>query len=66
MNDPKAAEDANPARGQFISTALRSRGFLPEHDPATGFPSNSEYAELDEIGRDPDIVRLAWAGFRQG
>ena len=58
MNHPKAAEDANPARGQFISTALRSRGFLPEHDPATGFPSNSEFAGLDEIGRDlPSLLQ---------
>ena len=54
----KAAEDANPARGQFISTAMRSRGFLPEHDPLIGFPSNSEFARLDEIGRDlPSLLQ---------
>jgi indoleamine 2,3-dioxygenase len=54
----KAAEGANPAPGQFISTALRSRGFLPEHDPLIGFPSNSEFAGLDEIGRDlPSLLQ---------
>jgi indoleamine 2,3-dioxygenase len=54
----KAAEDAKPARGQFISAALRSRGFLPEHDPLIGFPSNSEFAGLDEIGRDlPSLLQ---------
>ena len=57
-SDPKAAENAKPARGQFISTALRSRGFLPEHDPLIGFPSNSEFARLDEIGRDlPSLLQ---------
>ena len=54
----KAAEGANPAHGHFISTALRSRGFLPEHDPLIGFPSNSEFAGLDEIGRDlPSLLQ---------
>src|SRR5712692_983619 len=57
-SDPKAAESAMPARGQFISTRLRSRGFLPEHDPLIGFPSNSEFAGLDEIGRDlPSLLQ---------
>ncbi|MGA8643808.1 hypothetical protein [Candidatus Binatus sp.] len=57
-SDPEAAEDANPARGQFISTALRSRGFLPAHDPLIGFPSNSEFAGLDEIGRNlPSLLQ---------
>ena len=32
-SDPKAAENATPAGEQFISTSMRSRGFLPEHDP---------------------------------
>ena len=46
------------AGGQFISTSLRSRGFLPEHDPLIGFPSNSEFAGLDEIGRDlPSLLQ---------
>ena len=57
-SDPKAAEDANPAHGHFISSALRSRGFLPEHDPLIGFPSNSEFAALDELGRDlPSLLQ---------
>src|SRR5271156_6321248 len=56
--DPKAAENANPAGGQFIITRMRSRGFLPEHDPLIGFPSNSEFAGLDEIGRDlPSLLQ---------
>ena len=62
-SDPKAAEKATPARGQFISATMRSRGFLPERDPLIRFPSNSEFAELDEIGRDlPSLLQDA--GFR--
>jgi indoleamine 2,3-dioxygenase len=46
------------AGGQFIGTGLRSHGFLPEHDPLIGFPSNSEFARLDEIGRDlPSLLQ---------
>ncbi|HKN00187.1 MAG TPA: hypothetical protein VJX23_06690 [Candidatus Binataceae bacterium] len=57
-SDPKAAERAMPAGGQFISTRLRSRGFLPGQDPLTRFPSNSEFAALDEIGRDlPSLLQ---------
>ncbi len=57
-NDRKAAENATPARGQFIGTGMRSRGFLPERDPLIAFPSNSEFAELDEIGRDlPSLLQ---------
>ncbi len=41
----------NPAR-ETISAKLRKRGFLPEEDPLTSFPANSEYTVLDEIGRD--------------
>ncbi len=52
-SDPKAAKNGNPARGQFISTSVRSRGFLPERDPLIGFPSHSEFTELDEIGPKP-------------
>ena len=40
------------AGGQFVGNKLRWRGFLPEHDPLICFPSNSEFALLDEIGRD--------------
>ncbi len=57
-SDPKAAESAEPASRQFINTRLRSRGFLPEHDPLIGFSPNSEFAELDEIGRDlPSLLQ---------
>jgi len=57
-SDREAAENATPARGQFIGTNMRSRGFLPEYDPLIGFPSNSEFAELDEIGRDlPSLLQ---------
>jgi len=57
-SDREAAENATPARGQFISTNMRSRGFLPEYDPLIGFPFNSEFAELDKIGRDlPSLLQ---------
>ncbi len=52
------AENVRPVRGQFISTSMRSRGFLPERDPLIGFPANSEFAELEEIGRDlPSLLQ---------
>ncbi len=35
-----------------IDATFRTRGFLPKEDPQTGFPSNSRFAMLDEIGRD--------------
>jgi indoleamine 2,3-dioxygenase len=41
-----------PARGLFIGANLRTRGFLPAHDPLTKFADNSELAALNEIGRD--------------
>jgi indoleamine 2,3-dioxygenase len=57
-SDPKAAENAKPARGQLISTNMRSRGFLPARDPLIGFPSNSEFAALDVMGRDlPSLLQ---------
>ena len=57
-SDRKAAENVTPARGQFINTSMRSRGFLPERDPLISFPSNSEFTELDEIGRDlPSLLQ---------
>ncbi|HEV3111842.1 MAG TPA: hypothetical protein VGY99_15250 [Candidatus Binataceae bacterium] len=47
-----------------IGAALRKRGFLPEPDPLCAFPSNSEFAVLDEIGRDlPSLLHDR--GFRQ-
>jgi indoleamine 2,3-dioxygenase len=35
-----------------IKAPFRRRGFLPEQDPLTAFPSTSEFAVLDEVGRD--------------
>jgi indoleamine 2,3-dioxygenase len=56
--DPKAGENAKPARGQSITPSLRSRVFLPEHDPLIGFTSDSEFAGLDDIGRDlPSLLQ---------
>jgi indoleamine 2,3-dioxygenase len=44
--------------GQFISAGMRSHGFLPEHDPLTGFPPQSEFSALDEIGHDlPSLLQ---------
>jgi indoleamine 2,3-dioxygenase len=49
---------AMAAGGQFIGNRLRSRGFLPERDPLIGFPANSEFAGLDQIGRDlPSLLQ---------
>jgi indoleamine 2,3-dioxygenase len=57
-SDPKAAENATPTRGQLTSTRMRTRGFLPEPDPLISFPSNSEFARLDEIGHDlPSLLQ---------
>ena len=57
-SDRKSAENATPARGQFIGTSMRSGGFLPERDPLIAFASNSEFAELDQIGRDlPSLLQ---------
>jgi len=36
----------------------QARGFLPERNPMIGFPSHSEFTELDEIGRDlPSLLQ---------
>jgi indoleamine 2,3-dioxygenase len=44
--------------GRFIEVKFRSRGFLPEYDPLTRFPYNSEFSALDEIGRDlPSLLQ---------
>jgi len=36
----------------YIATKFRKRGFIPEQVPLTAFRSTSEFALLDEIGRD--------------
>jgi indoleamine 2,3-dioxygenase len=49
---------ATPKAGHFIANELSSRGFLPSHDPLTKFPDDSEFAVLDEIGRDlPSLLQ---------
>ncbi len=35
-----------------IPNSYRRRGFLPDQDPATRFPVDSELARLDELGGD--------------
>ena len=35
-----------------IEARFQKRGFLPEQDPLSAFPSTSEFAVLDEVGRD--------------
>jgi indoleamine 2,3-dioxygenase len=57
---PEAGRDsAEYSSGRrFIEANFRSRGFLPEHDPLTRFPYNSEFSALDEIGRDlPSLLQ---------
>ncbi|SRR5579875_1088496 len=47
-----------------IGPQLRKRGFLPDPDPLASFPADSEFALLDEIGRDlPSLLQDR--GFRQ-
>jgi len=57
---PEAGRDtAEYSTGRpFIEGKFRSRGFLPEHDPLTRFPDDSEFSALDEIGRDlPSLLQ---------
>ena len=57
---PEAGRDtAEYSTGRpFIEGKFRSRGFLPEHDPLTRFPYDSEFSALDEIGRDlPSLLQ---------
>lgn len=43
---------------ELISPKFRARGFLPDHDPLPSFPPGSEFAVLDETGRDlPSLLR---------
>ena len=58
MSLPGTGTLATPKAGHFIGTELRTRGFLPSHDPLTKFPDDSEFAVLDEIGRDlPSLLQ---------
>lgn len=55
---------SRPVPDTAINSRLWTRGFLPEPDPLTSFPPDSEYAGLDEIGRDlPSLLHDP--GFRQ-
>jgi indoleamine 2,3-dioxygenase len=47
-----AISESSPPRQVAISRTFRTSGFLPEADPLTAFPPGSEFAPLDEIGRD--------------
>src|SRR5215471_18559360 len=62
---PEAGRDtAEYSNGRFIEAKFRSRGFLPQHDPLTRFPYDSEFSVLDEIGRDlPSLLQDR--GFRR-
>ncbi|HTW89894.1 MAG TPA: hypothetical protein VMD75_18000 [Candidatus Binataceae bacterium] len=54
----------NSAFETSIAPKFRRRGFLPEEDPLTAFPADSEFAMLDEIGRDlPSLLHDH--GFRE-
>jgi len=55
---------SSPVPEGTISQRFRTRGFLPETDPLTSFPPDSEFAMLDQIGRDlPSLLHDR--GFRQ-
>ncbi|KFI22676.1 hypothetical protein [Nitrosococcus oceani] len=42
----------------ILNSSFTQRGFLPEPDPARRFPSDSELAVLDELGRDlPSLLQ---------
>jgi indoleamine 2,3-dioxygenase len=54
----------NPAPQISIDAKFRKSGFLPGQDPLTAFPPSSEFAVLDEVGRDLPSM-LHDRGFRQ-
>jgi len=62
---PEAGRDtAEDSTGRRFEAKFRSRGFLPQHDPLTRFPYDSEFSVLDEIGRDlPSLLQDR--GFRR-
>jgi indoleamine 2,3-dioxygenase len=58
MPQPGSSTHTTASSGPFIKAELRARGFLPLHDPLTSFPPDSEFAVLDEIGRDlPSLLQ---------
>ena len=56
---PEAGRDtAEDSTGRRFEAKFRSRGFLPQHDPLTRFPYDSEFSVLDEIGCDlPSLLQ---------
>ena len=64
LPDSRAPSASMPADQTVISPHFRTRGFLPETDPLTAFPPDSEFAALDELGQDlPSLLQDP--GFRQ-
>jgi indoleamine 2,3-dioxygenase len=66
ISDSSSIASAPPdsLQGPAIGGSLRKRGFLPDADPLTAFPADSEYSVLDELGRDlPSLLHDR--GFRQ-
>src|SRR5215475_14029368 len=58
MGESASATAARAESTSPISDVFRRRGFLPENDPLTAFPPNSELAILDQIGRDlPSLLQ---------
>jgi indoleamine 2,3-dioxygenase len=59
-----ASSDSTSISDPVINRVFRTRGFLPDADPVVAFPVNSEFAVLDQIGRDlPSLLHDH--GFRQ-
>jgi indoleamine 2,3-dioxygenase len=64
LPSPRATSGSIPMPETAISRGFRMRGFLPEADPLTRFRPGSEFAVLDEIGRDlPSLLHDR--GFRK-
>jgi indoleamine 2,3-dioxygenase len=62
LRTPHATE--SPAPRIFSDVNFRKSGFLPAQDPLYAFAPNSEFAVLDEVGRDLPSM-LHDRGFRQ-
>jgi indoleamine 2,3-dioxygenase len=64
LSSYNASSGSIPMSETAISRRFRMRGFLPEADPLSAFPPGSEFAVLDEIGRDlPSLLHDR--GFRK-
>lgn len=50
--------DKTEGNGEILDPGYAKRGFLPQEDPLPGFPPNSPYKILDEVGRDlPSLLQ---------